>query len=244
MTIVCQDSQWTGIQAVVFDKDGTLADSISFLHQLAIARSQCLEARVPGTGQALLTAFGCMAQRCDPQGLMAVGTRYENEIAAATYVAAQGYAWGEAVRLAQEACQSADQQFTRKAIATPPLPATLSLLQSLHHQGLKLAVLSGDTTANVEDFVAYHGMGDWVNWCAGSEKPPFKPDPEMLWQACRALQVRPEQCLVIGDASSDQQLAEQGRARAFVSVTWGGSPPVVGADAIAHHPQDLRVVSP
>lgn len=241
VTLVCQGKQFEDIAAVLFDKDGTLADSHRFLHQLAVARSKYLEQRVPDVEQALMAAFGCDERTCSASGLMAVGTRYENEIAAATYVAAKGARWGEALEVAQQAFATADQQLSRKAIATPPFAGILPMVEKMAHHGVKLAVLSGDTTANVQDFLDYHALTHFIHWCAGSEKVPRKPDPQMLWQACQQLQVLPEQSLVIGDSVLDRQLAHQGKAKAFISVTWGGSTAIEGADAIAHAPNDLHV---
>ncbi|MEM0979833.1 MAG: HAD family hydrolase, partial [Cyanobacteria bacterium P01_H01_bin.58] len=237
-TLTCQGKRFEHIAAVLFDKDGTLADSHGFLHKLAIARSQYLEQHVPGTGSSLMAAFGCDTTTCNTSGLMAVGTRYENEIAAATYVAAQSKAWGEALVIAQQAFIAADQQFRRKAIATPPYADIVPMLEQLARHGVRLAVLSGDTTPNVQDFVDCYDLTHLVSWCAGSEKMPRKPDPQMLWQACQQLQVLPEHSLVIGDSILDRQLAHQGQAQAFISVTWGGSAAIDGADAIAQCPKD------
>lgn len=240
-TLACQDKRFEDIAAVLLDKDGTLADSHGFLHKLAVARSQYLEQQVPGTGQQLMAAFGCDVTTCNASGLMAVGTRYENEIAAATYVAAHGQTWGEALAIAQQAFAAADQQFSRKAIATPPYANIVPMLEQLAYHGVKLGVLSGDTTPNVQDFVDCYDLTHLVSWCAGSEKAPRKPDPQMLWQACQQLQVLPEQSLVMGDSVLDRQLAYQGQAQAFISVTWGGSAAIDGADAIAQCPKDLQV---
>ncbi len=44
------DKLFKSIEALVFDKDGTLADSQAFLTHLARSRSQHLDAHVPGTG--------------------------------------------------------------------------------------------------------------------------------------------------------------------------------------------------
>lgn len=241
VTLWCNDICFENVAAVLFDKDGTLADSHTFLKKLATTRSQLLAQQVPGIAPQLMAAFGCQGNTYDTAGLMAVGTRYENEVAAATYVAAAGYTWGEALEIARSAFAESDRSFTRKAKFTPPLPEIATLLEALNAKGVKLAVLSGDTTANVQDFVACYGWDSLVTWCAGSEQPPFKPNPQMLWNACQHLNVTPKQSVVIGDSLLDQQLAEQGQAQAFISVTWGGSAAIASADAILSHPEQLRI---
>ena len=238
----CQDVLFEEVTAILFDKDGTLADSQHFLKQLAAARSRLLEPWVPGVAPHLMAAFGCAHGTYDPTGLMAVGTRYENEIAAATYVAATGRSWGESLKIAQKVFSESDRCFSRKAQHTPPFAGILTLLRTLHSCGLKLAVLSGDTTANVQDFINCYDLEDIIEWCAGSEKAPIKPDPLMVWNACQQLGVSPEQSIVIGDSVLDYQLAHHSQAKAFVSVTWGHSPIVAGADVTLTQPHQLHVI--
>jgi len=241
-TIRCGEVYLRGITALLLDKDGTLADSHPYLRSLALARAQRIEQQVPGSATSLLAAFGCSETHYNPAGLMAVGTRYDNEVAAAAYIAATGRPWSDALKIAQTAFVESDRAVVRKADHTPPFSGILDCLQRWHICGLKLAVLSGDTTANVEDFVNCYGLADIVTWCAGSERPPIKPDPQMLWSACQALGVTPEESLVIGDSELDAQLAYRGNARGFISVTWGGSPQIAGAIATLTHPDQLQVL--
>jgi phosphoglycolate phosphatase len=102
-----------------------------------------------------------------------------------------------------------------------------------------MAVLSGDTTANIQDFLACYGLTPFISWCAGSEAPPVKPDPQMVWTACETLSVRPEHCLVVGDSALDLALARQSDSGGYISVTWGGSPAIAQADMIVHHPSAM-----
>ena len=235
----CNDICFENISAILFDKDGTLADSHAFLKELASVRSRLLDQQVPGTGAQLMAAFGCLADAYDPTGLMAVGTRYENEVAAATYVAATGKAWFEALAIAKAVFAEGDRHFTRKAKFTPPFPEIVPLIQHLYAAGVKLAILSGDTTDNIHDFLAYYELEAFVAWWAGSEKPPTKPDPQMLQNACEHLGIAPSESLVVGDSALDYQLAQQGQAHGFVSVTWGGGPAIASADAVLSHPKQM-----
>ncbi|MEL6383218.1 MAG: HAD-IA family hydrolase [Cyanobacteria bacterium J06626_18] len=235
----CNDICFENISAILFDKDGTLADSHAFLKELASVRSRLLEQRIPGTGAQLMAAFGCLAEAYDPSGLMAVGTRYENEVAAATYVAATGKPWADALSIAKDVFVESDRHFTRKAKFTPPFPEIATLLHHFHTAGLKLAVLSGDTTANIRDFLACYELDSVIAWCAGSEEPPTKPDPSMLQEACEQIGVAPSESLVVGDSALDYQLAQQGQAQGFVSVTWGGGPAIAAAAAIVSHPSQM-----
>lgn len=241
VTVRCRDLAFEHIAAILWDKDGTLADSHVFLSKLAEARSQALASKFPSIRTPLMAAFGCADGQYNAAGLMAVGTRYENEIAAATYIAATGKPWAEAVSLAQLAFVESDRSFVRKADFTPPFPEIPDLLRQGQQQGLKQAVLSGDTTDNITDFLRRYDLHGVVDSWAGSEAPPVKPDPHMVWTACEQLGILPENCLVIGDSELDHQLARRSGCRGFVSVTWGGSPAIAGADAVLEHPQQCQM---
>jgi phosphoglycolate phosphatase len=237
----CKNIIFDNIRAVFWDKDGTLANSHQFLRELAQVRSRYVSQVSPDVEQPLLAAFGCRDDRYDPAGLMAVGTRYENEIAAATYIAATGKPWVESLHLAKTAFVESDRHFTRKADFTPPFTGIAALLKSWHRRGLTMAVVSGDTTSNIEDFLQRYELANHIDWFAGSEAPPVKPDPEMVWRACEQFGISPQECLVIGDSELDDELARNSGVRGFVSVTWGGSPAIAGADAIVDSVDQLTL---
>lgn len=242
MIVQAGDRTFPDIAAIVFDKDGTLADSLPFLLHLTRNRVQQVEVRCPGIQTELLKAFGLVGNRLDPAGLMAVGTRPDNEIAAAAYMAAQGHPWGDALTWVQQAFTTADQTTPRKALKTPPLAGTLTLCQRLAQADLKLAVVSGDTTAHVQDFIDCYDLNPWFQLGLGSDGTWAKPDPALLHHTCEQLGVTAAQTLVIGDARLDQQLAAAGGAAGFVSVTWGGSGAIAGADAVLTRPEQLQAV--
>lgn len=256
VTIQAGDQRFEGIAAIVFDKDGTLADSLPFLYHLAQARIRQVAHHCPGVEADLCKTFGIHKSASpavepggdrppkliDPAGLMAVGTRHDNEVAAAAYVAAQGHAWGDALSWVQQAFAAADQAQPRKARQTPPLAGTLALCEDLAANGLKLALLSGDTTAHVQDFIDCYALTPWFQIGVGSDGAWAKPNPALLQATCSQLGITAQQVLVIGDAQLDQQLAVQGGAAGFISVTWGGSGAITGADVVLHHPDQLRVM--
>ncbi|NEQ44222.1 MAG: HAD family hydrolase [Leptolyngbya sp. SIOISBB] len=240
LTVQCGKTCFPQIAAILWDKDGTLADSHGFLRELAHQRSHHLDQQVPGIYDDLMTAFGCVDGQYDPTGLMAVGTRYENEVAAAAYVVATGKAWTDSLKLAQTTFAECGRDFRHKADLTPPFSGIVALLRQASEMGLKQAVLSGDSTSNIQKFLTRYGMAPLIEWVAGSEAPPVKPDPQMVWTACEQLEVAPEHCLVIGDSGHDGELARRSDCRGFISVTWGGSPAIAGADAVLTEPQQLQ----
>ncbi|MFB6276175.1 MAG: HAD family hydrolase [Halothece sp.] len=217
----CQQHQFNGIEAIIFDKDGTLADSEQFLRELGQKRARLLDAKIPGVGDPLLMAFGIEQDSLNPVGLMAVGSRYENEIAAAAYVAETGRGWLEAIAIAQAAFTEADEHFTANADTSPLFTGCLEQLQTFAQAGLKLAILSADTQAGVEEFIQRHELSPYIQLAQGVTSAGLtKPDPQFFLQTCEQLGVPPSKALMVGDAPGDIQMAKQAGAAGAIGICW------------------------
>lgn len=230
-TLHCRSTEFTEITTIFFDKDGTLADSETFLRLLAQRRSRLIDAQVPGVQEPLMLAFGVEGDRINPMGMMALGTRRENEIAAAAYVAETGRGWIEALELVAAAFKEADRSLPRKADETLPFPGVDSLLSRLCQAGFTLGVLSSDSTEQVCDFLDRHHLTSYFAIALGSDDRLSKPQAAFYHHACQQLGVLPQQTLVIGDAQSDILMARSGGAAGCIGVTWGWSTPVQLNDA-------------
>ena len=199
-----------------------------------MARSRALEHEVPGAGDHLLRAFGVRDDRVDPSGLLAVASRWENEVAAATVLASGGFAWGRARAIATAAFQRADADLRRKADRTPPFADARPCLDRLGVAGVLMGVVSADTPELTVDFVARYGLQGRLPVALGSTVSLAKPDPELLRRACRQLGVLPAQTIAIGDASSDVQMARAAGLAGVIGVARspGQLPDLDGADVI------------
>lgn len=245
--ICCGQQMIANLEAIVFDKDGTLADSLKLLHLTAVARATaCVTAAGLGDEvmQALLRCFGVTGDRIDPDGLMAAGTREANQQAAVTVLVEAGYAPAKAGGLVADCFAEVNARRNGKAAYTPPFAGTAALLERLHHSPLKTAVLSSDSPANVAEFLDYYDLAPWVDaWRGTGPGDAPKPDPALLQDLCDRLSVPIANTLIVGDSWADRALAERAGAAAFVSVSepWGRSP-VPGATLVLSHWDDLQVV--
>lgn len=227
--------RFENIEAVIFDKDGTLANSHLFLRNLAQKRARLIDAQIPGVQEPLLMAFGIEGDRLNSAGLMAVGTRLENEIAAAAYVAETGRDWMEALSIVRSAFTEADRVFHRKADSTPLYAGAKELMQAIAQANIKIGILSSDSTANVQDFVDKYELSSLVQLAMGTDTGLSKPNPELLRQACAALGVLPERAIVIGDSAADLEMAGAANAAGCIGMMWEPINPasLKQADALA-----------
>ncbi len=243
VNLCCAGVTFAGIEAVVFDKDGTLAAVEPYLKQVGQKRSRLIDAQVPGVQEPLLLAFGLEGDVLNPQGLLAVGSRQESAIAAAAYIAETGRDWMDALRIATTAFDEADQYLHPKAPQTPPLPDGVALLQALKRAHLKIGVLSADTPENVQAFLETHQLIDAVHAQQGVDGSVSKPNPALLVSICETLAVAPANTLVVGDTAADGLMAQAAGAAGSVGVTWGwpGLSMVPAVDVCIHHWQQVAV---
>ncbi|WP_071518705.1 HAD family hydrolase [Geitlerinema sp. PCC 9228] len=245
-TIQCRHITFSNIKAILFDKDGTLENSQGFLYELGHRRAQLLDAQVPGTGRTLLAGFGLDGTSIDPTGLLAVGSHWENQVAAAAYVAATGRGWVDSMEMARQAFEQAENQLPHPSTPSPLFAGSLEVLQNLHQNGFKLGILSADSNERVQNFVRYYQLGCYIQLQMGVDNHgPSKPDPALFYQACQQLGVQPADTLMVGDAPTDMQMAKQAGAAGCIGICWS-NPHAAGlelADIAIANLEEIQIVA-
>lgn len=241
-TIRCGGIDFENIQAVLFDKDGTLANVEHYLSLLGQLRADFVATRITEDRRSpavdgvlssqLLTIFGQGDGWIDPSGLMAVGSRECNEVAAAACMAAaEGLGWGVALAQVKAAFSKADAALPLKVAQTPLLEGVSQLFSVLASADVTLGIVSSDVHQEVEAFVDYYKCEEIGWYCGASDEHLPKTHPDFLNFACEALMVSPLATLIVGDSASDLALAQQGSA-GFVAMLggWSRSPVIEGVD--------------
>ena len=220
ISITCHNLKFDNIAAIIFDKDGTLENSRSYWRLVGSERARLIDAQIPGVGEPLMMAFGILDDNLNPQGLMAVGSRTENEIAAAAYIAETGKSWQESRKIAQSAFTDvAESKYLAKTPQSAPIyDDVIETLKLLNSKGLKIGILSADSTAAVREFVANHQLEEQIQTYLGTEVEITKPNPQLFWQVCKDLGVAPEKTLMVGDTSVDMVMAKTAKAAGAVGI--------------------------
>jgi phosphoglycolate phosphatase len=242
-TIRCLDRLFTNIQAVIFDKDGTLENSSDYLYQLAQKRTRLVDAQIPGVGEPLLLAFGVNNSRLDTAGLMCVGSRNENAVAAAAYIAETGRGWIEAKNIVDRAFTEADTMVPND-LPGQMLPGSQELIDRLFQAGLPLGILSNAPSSDVQNFVRHHQLQPYLKLQMGADGAITKPNPILFLQACTQMGVEPAHTLMIGDSAGDIEMAQRAGAAGCIAIDWGiAAPHLASADVIIQHLETIQLAS-
>ncbi len=238
------------IEAVIFDKDGTLANSHEYLRQVAVQRSTSLAERDQRSGHRPISPRSCCRPgvcakgKCIHQVCLAVGSRRDNEIVTAGFVATLDYDWIAALSLAESAFAVAAQAFPSKQTMTTVFPGVVPLLTALQAANIKLGILSADVLPNIEGFARHYQLDSFFDVYQGAEDGLSKPHPRLLQLACAGLGVAPGKTLVIGDSRADIELAKRGHAAGAIGVSWGWHSPfdIPNADIMLRSIDEVQVV--
>jgi phosphoglycolate phosphatase len=209
-------------EAVIFDLDGTLADTID---DIAGAVNRCLARR--GLREHDLELFKLM-----------VGDGFRNLVTRALPESMRSPEYVEALR-AEAMADYAERCLER----TRAFPGIRELLSALAERGISLAVLSNKPDELTKKVIA--GLFPTVDFAiVRGESPDFprKPDPASALDACARMGASPAETLYLGDSGVDMKTA---KAAGFLALgaLWGFRSEAelreTGADALLEEPLDL-----
>ena len=201
-------------RAVLWDLDGTLADSSEYhwrswqavmdAEGVTITRDEFF-ATFGQRNEEILR--GWLGPSADTARIQRVGD--VKEVAYRSYVAAEGIA---------------------------PLPGAAEWARSLHAAGWRQAIASSAPRLNVEvmhEALAFHGLIETL--VSAEDVRAGKPDPEVFLVAASRLGVTPERCVVVEDAEAGIEAA----CRAGMRSVGVGTGNVAAADLVVASLADL-----
>lgn len=214
----------TNAQAILFDLDGTLLDT---LRDLADSGNAVLAGRGFPTHplDAYRTFVGngmaSLARDIFPEGHKPA-TDAEVEAVLSEYRAAYERNWRN---------------------TTTPFPGIAELLDRLVAEQVPIGVVSNKAhDFTVKCVEAFLGDWEWNVVLGHREGHPRKPDPAGALKAAAKLGVSPGECLFVGDSDVDMQTAKNAGMRT-IGVAWGFRPVeellAAGAERIVETPGEL-----
>jgi phosphoglycolate phosphatase len=105
--------------------------------------------------------------------------------------------------------EMADQEVAAVPTARPA-PYVHDVVISARESGRTVAVVSNNSERAVRAYLTQHGLDDRIDYIAARTSPDpalLKPDPHLLHQALTELAATPDQCVLVGDQTTDMQAA-------------------------------------
>ena len=182
---------------IIFDWDGTLIDSIDWIvncMQKAAAVCQC---DIP-SDQAAKDVIGLSLKKAMSRLFPDVGISRQEQLVS---------------------CYS-EYFFSRQASRDDLFAGVYDMLDSLKNAGYKLAVATGKSRAGLEKALQGTGTEDLFSITRCADETASKPNPVMIREIIKELDVDNERTLMIGDSIHDLQMAANADI-SFVAVSSG-----------------------
>lgn len=208
------------VQAVIFDLDGTLLDTIEDLGE-AVNHALSLHGYPLHSMEEYRGMVGHGVRNLVTQALPGELQADENLI---------------------DTCLAQFKEYYTSHIDvhTRPYPGMVEVVQQLHARGVKLAIASNKFQSGTETLIAEFFPGiPFVAVLGNRPGYPLKPDPEIVGEVLRQASASPSDAVMVGDSLTDMKTAANGGIRA-IAVSWGykvlePSP----AYSLVHSPSEL-----
>ncbi|EWT06642.1 haloacid dehalogenase [Intrasporangium chromatireducens Q5-1] len=127
-----------------------------------------------------------------------------------------------------------------------PYDGVADVIRDLDAAGLRLAVATSKRRSQAAEVMSVLGLDEHIDVLVAMEDTDkHKPDPEPLLKAVQTLGDTPAEGVYVGDAVVDT-LAGKAAGMSTVAVTWGAGNPEalagVRPDEVVHTPEELRAV--
>jgi phosphoglycolate phosphatase len=203
------------IEAILFDKDGTLVD-----FEKTWAGVNRMAAAIGAAGDSELERRLLAACGIDPVTGMTVA---DSLFAAATAREIAARMVAEGSPLGHDALTNAlDDCFHAGADKAVPLADLPGLFSALRGFGIRLGVASSDNERSVRRTVDMLGIGRHADFVSGYDSGyGAKPGPGMVLAFCDAVGCQPANVAVVGDSRHDLEMGRGAGAGAVVGVLSG-----------------------
>lgn len=213
-------------RTVIFDKDGTLVDFHCVLESLFRAR---LDALIKALGPQVKDDF---ARNCgynlhsgeiDPEGPLATAAKIEEETLCAGFIYQKGYPFPQAREIAARVFKEAEESLDI-GVNLKPLSHAGETLRSLREQGFRVVLATGDGHDRAQRMMELLGWLPYFDLIIGVDEVGHpKPSPDMIFKCSQALNIPPEEMVVVGDSCLDSQMGKSAGVKATIGVATGPS---------------------
>ena len=99
------------------------------------------------------------------------------------------------------------QCYTASQVPMPLFPGVEATLQQLKKRGYLLAVATGKTRPGLNRHIRELGWEALFDYTRCADEAPSKPNPQMIEDVCKALNVATHEAIMVGDTTYDVEMA-------------------------------------
>jgi len=217
------------VEAVLFDKDGTLIDSHIYWGEIIKRRSRALIGKLKLNESiyeplCLTMGFSLADEKLLPNGPIALVSREEVIKILTDYFDKKNIKTSreEITDIFLKAHTDFLKEFNKY---TKILPGAKEALGALKEKGVKTVLITSDSIKNTTQIVEYLGLQDYFDLLIGKE---LTPEPKATGMpaiiACKKLDIDPENTICVGDAPMDLLMAENANLKACIAISLGQTP--------------------
>ena len=238
------------IEGILFDKDGTLIDFYKIWQTATepvierIFQTYKIE-NSPKNKEAILKKLGIKDGKIDPKGALAWKTYpmiaedlapVLQQMVENTEICTKGFAEQLSCFYEEETNKNCNQTATFANLS--------KLMDTLAEKKINIGIVTTDTYKATITCLKKLGILQYFSFFSMDQMPvpmPIKPDGEILKQASKYWEIRPEEILVVGDTPNDMQFAHNGGAVAVgvLCGTGGEQDLLLVADYLIQSVKDL-----
>lgn len=185
------------IKAILFDFDGTLADTAPGIVKTMECTFKEMGLPVPSE-EAMRSTIGLPL----PKALQSLNGLNDKDTKTATEIYRRLFA-------------------TVEAALITIFPKVKETLQTLHERGLRLAICTSRNVESLDMILQHHDIGSFFETkVTHSDNLPAKPAPDMVFALLERMKLKADEAIVVGDTTFDIQMGNSAGCRT-VAVTYG-----------------------
>lgn len=228
-----RNREFSQVKAIIFDKDGTLLDFDAYW---AVGSEKVMEYFLAQVGRSdissseILSRLGIHDGVCDINSVFCQSTFGEICEIIYEYLTKQANYGGFTLEQTYEFMLDAYDKISDFGVIKPTCNNLRALLENLRKQGIKLAVVTTDTTESTRKCLSMLGIQELFDKIYTDDgDTPNKPDPYAALDFCRTFGLEKENVVMVGDTMTDIKFARN----AGISVI-----------SIAKNEENKRILAP